>query len=426
MPLHWSDQRPTRVLSLAQYPIRNPSHGGQVRLRGVVDALKRMGCETGHLGIYPDFNVEVADRGSIDTIISDEEFNKAYFAEPLFGDLTVSSFVLSRPGLCNQIMDRIVSFSPDVVWLEHPFLYPLLAEVRERRGVDFQLIYSSANDEAKLKRILTDSPSTPGTRDPSLVDTVRSVENDAIANADYVICINDEEAADLASRGVNAAFLPATTTLNFDRPVRPAPRQAAPYAAYAASSYWLNVDGFLETFSDGLGFLYNGEQLHVSGSVGEAIRKDRRFKRHESINESRMQVRGFLPVEELVEFYLYSKAVINPVTKGAGSNLKTADALASGRPVVSTSKGLEGFRSLLGDSLGAGVYEASDALEFRKLVRSALAGELSAPVQSLSHKFRPPALAQNLGRIFDQWRERPAVRVGHAPDASLLQPEDRE
>lgn len=415
MPLHWSDERPTRVLSFAQYPIRNPSHGGQVRLRGVVDALSRMGCEVSHLGVYPEFNAEPDDRGPIDTIISDEEFNKAYFAEPLFGDLTIASFILSRPALCSQIMDRIVSFSPDVIWLEHPFLYPVLAEVRERRGVDFQLIYSSANDEAKLKRILIESPSTPGTRDPSLVEAVAGVENDAVRNADYIICINDEEAAGLVARGEEAAFLPATTTLDFDRVVRPAPRAAAPYAAYAASSYWLNVDGFMETFSDGLGFLYYGEQIHVAGSCSEAIRNDKRFKRHESINESRMQFRGFLPVNDLTELYLHAKAVINPVTKGAGSNLKTADALASGRPVITTAKGLEGFRSMLGDSLGVGVYEASDVLHFRKLVRSAMAGELRAPARSLSLKFRPEALAENLGGIFETWRSQ-AARNSGTPD----------
>lgn len=406
MKWFWSKgQQPTRVLSIAQYPIKKPSHGGQVRLRGIVDALSSIGSDVSHMGIYPDFNFDADLRGPVDTIISDEEFNQAYFAEPLFGDLTITSFVLSRPALCNQIMDRIVSFSPEVVWLEHPFLYPLLAEVRAQRSVDFRLIYSSANDETKLKRILIDSPSTPGTRDIELVKTVQALEEDAIRNADLVVCINDEEAAGLRAKGYTAAYLPATTTLNFDLSVRRPPRGAEPYVAYAASSYWLNVDGFAETFSDGLGFLPFGQRLAIAGSCCDAILNDKRYKRHESLNSTRAEFKGFLSPGDLLEFYLNAKAVINPVTSGAGSNLKTADALASGRPVISTSKGLEGFRSLVGDAVGAGVYEARTPMEFRQLVRSAMAGELRPPPRSLSAKFRATALRDNLEPIFDGWRQ---------------------
>lgn len=402
-----SAKRPMRVLSFAQYPIKQPAHGGQVRLRGIVDALERMGCDVGHMGIYPDFNVEREHRGPIDTVISDEEFNRAYFAEPLFGDLTITSFVLSRQALLNQVMDRIVSFSPDIVWLEHPFLYPLLAELRERRSMDFTLFYSSANDETKLKRILINAPSTPGTRDPSLIDAVEAVEADALRNADLIVCINDEEAADLKARGMSAAYLPATSTLDFDSGVLRKSRDIEPYAAYAASSYWLNVDGFLETFSDGLGFLAFGHKIHLAGSCCDTIWQDARFKRHESLNSSRAEFKGFLSSGDLVDFYLQAKAVINPVTSGAGANLKTADALASGRPVISTSKGLEGFRSLIDHALGAGVYEARDPLEFRKLVRSAVLGELRPPPRSLAAKFRSEALFGNLEQILKDWQEKP-------------------
>lgn len=413
MKWFWSKkQKPTRVLLIAQYPIKKPAHGGQVRLRGIMDALSRMGCDVGHMGIYPDFNFDAEHRGPLDTIISDEEFNEAYFAEPLFGDLTITSFALSRPALCNQIMDRIVSYSPEVIWLEHPFLYPLLAEVRSHRSMDFGLIYSSANDETKLKRILVESPSTPGTRDPDLISTVAALEEDVIRNSDLIVCINDEEAAGLTAKGHTAAFLPATTTLDFDTSVRPPARDAEPYVAYAASSYWLNVDGFLETFSEGLGFLTYGQKLGIAGSCCDAIQNDARFKRHETLNSTRADFRGFLSESDLLEFYLNAKAVINPVTSGAGANLKTADALASGRPVISTSKGLEGFRSIVGEALGAGVYEARSPLEFRRLVRSALAGELRPPQRSLSMKFRTAALGENLEPIFNGWR-------GDAPEISI-------
>jgi glycosyltransferase involved in cell wall biosynthesis len=391
-----------RVLVLSQYPIKTPMHGGQVRLRAVTDALRRCGCEVETIGIFPDFAFPPEQRGSLDVVIASNAFNDAYFAEPLFGDLAITSFLLSRPALRDMAFSRIASFSPDVIWLEHPFLYPLVEEARTY-GITTKLVYSSANDESALKRILVALDTGPGSTDHSLIDEVAAIEEACIAGADYVVCINDEEAAALRAKGVRAAHLPATSPLDFEAAVaggRRSPGRRTPrYAIYAASSYWLNVDGYFEVFGEGLGFLGPDERLMVVGSGCDAIWKDRRFERRRTISESRSLLRGFLPEDKLVEAYLGAEAIVIPILRGAGSNLKTADALAAGRPVISTPKGLAGYRSLLGDALGNGVYEAPTVLEFKQLVRAALRQELKSPPAALSRQFRRecgPALVLNL------------------------------
>jgi glycosyltransferase involved in cell wall biosynthesis len=108
-----------------------------------------------------------------------------------------------------------------------------------------------------------------------------------------------------------------------------------------------------------------------------------------------------LPEDKLVEAYLGAAAVVVPILKGAGSNLKTADALAAGLPVISTPKGLAGYRSLLSGALGNGVYEAETPMEFKRLVRAALRQELKAPPPALAEQFRRdrgPGLVRQLLR----------------------------
>jgi hypothetical protein len=50
---------------------------------------------------------------------------------------------------------------------------------------------------------------------------------------------------------------------------------------------------------------------------------------------------------ELVEMLSSSIAVLVPVFLGEGSNLKTADALASGAPVIMTSRSAHGYEDVL-------------------------------------------------------------------------------
>jgi glycosyltransferase involved in cell wall biosynthesis len=400
---------PPRVLVVALYPCIIPSHGGQVRLKGLVDGMFAMGLHVRTLGVYANFQFPADARGPSDLVIVDNDFNDVYFQDPLFGDVFVTHFVMQRPMLANQINDTIASFSPDIIWLEQPFLYPLIERALEnsasKGSARPKIILSSQNEEAKLKYQLADMPGGIGVFDVTLFDRAEEIEIHAHNEADLVVCISDEEAAVLKEQNIEAIYLPATTAMEFSKPAPPPKtlaknKQNQPYIAYAASSYWPNVEGFYDMFGDGLGFLKSHEKLKIAGSVGEAIFKDSRFEARRSINEARGEFLGFLPEADLERLYLDAAAVIVPITTGAGANLKMADALASGRPVISTSKGLEGYRTLVHDAMEQGVYEASTPLEFRQLCRLAVEGRLRAPPASLREKFFPRTIHPRLVEIF--------------------------
>jgi glycosyltransferase involved in cell wall biosynthesis len=71
---------------------------------------------------------------------------------------------------------------------------------------------------------------------------------------------------------------------------------------------------------------------------------------------------GQLPDDDLAATILSSSAVLLPITQGGGSNLKTAEALASGRRIVATSFAFRGYEDYLNVS-GVAIADTPD--EFR-------------------------------------------------------------
>ncbi len=105
----------------------------------------------------------------------------------------------------------------------------------------------------------------------------------------------------------------------------------------------------------------------------------RDIERRHSINASRIVRRGFLDMTELVATMQASRAVLVPVFTGEGSNLKSADALACGRPVIMTERATRGYEDVLAED-DEGVTVVADAAEFRRAMAAALVATRSNEV----------------------------------------------
>jgi hypothetical protein len=98
-----------------------------------------------------------------------------------------------------------------------------------------------------------------------------------------------------------------------------------PYFSFAGSSYWPNVEGFASIATPSLAFLPPTIKIDVAGTVGPELLKSPSILRHQSANASRIRVRGFLSMDEMVAMMHRSRSVLVPVFIGEGSNLKSAD-----------------------------------------------------------------------------------------------------
>ena len=75
-------------------------------------------------------------------------------------------------------------------------------------------------------------------------------------------------------------------------------------------------------------------------------------------------------MDDLVRMMNRSLAVLVPVFVGEGSNLKSADALASGAPVIMTERATRGYEKII-EASGDGITVVRSASEFRTAMTSA-------------------------------------------------------
>jgi polysaccharide biosynthesis protein PslH len=112
-------------------------------------------------------------------------------------------------------------------------------------------------------------------------------------------------------------------------------------------------------------------------------------------------------VPDVVPYYERSKVCVVPLRAGSGTRLKIMEAMAMGRPVVSTSIGAEGLDFVEGRHL----FIADDSKEFAKktvelLQNHALRARLSAQARDLVvASYDWDAIAGRLNRIFEKMAE---------------------
>jgi hypothetical protein len=358
-----------------------PRHGGQMRLDTIVQGLRRTGWAVTTAGIYPA-NLFPAEEQGKDDIVLDEEVAAALRDDMLFFDLQVARRAANDPAVVTRLRQLLWRISPDMIHLEQPWGWLPLREALQS-SVRPKLVYSSQNIEWRFRpELFRLGLKRPGA--DALVEATRLLEIEVARAADLVVAISDLEAAEIEQIvGHPVLYAPPVSDLA-DLPSMPVASRFSVAAAEAGvtacaalmgSAYWPNVEGFFDLFPHGLGFLPLGEQIWAAGAIGSALEADVRFQDFLSVNASRMRTFGYLPQEERAAFFGAAACVLVPVRMGAGAKLKTADAIASGRPVIITPHALEGYGPIVREAIGRGVYVADTPAEFRALVRQALRGD---------------------------------------------------
>jgi len=369
----------SRLLLLNPYPILKPRNGGQMRAASLMQAACLAGWDVETIAIYPAAFFPRAEWGRLDIVLESAALRAQVHADMLFADLLVARAAANDTNVVRKLSEAIARFSPEVIQIEQPWPWLVLKEALALNGRECRLVYSSQNIEWKARPALFDHGMKTVASEQLLAET-RVLEEEVAQAADLTFSISDIEAKEI-ERGCGrpVVYLPAVSDLTAPSAATRRPRFAAEareahcvYAALIGSAYWPNVEGFFDVFPDGLGFLAPGEQIWVAGSLGDAIKRDRRFQEFLSINETRFRDVGYLSESEKADFFAAAECAIAPVHIGAGAKLKTADAIASGRPVVATPHAVEGYGPIIGGALGAGVYVAEAPKAFQRFVRKSL------------------------------------------------------
>jgi hypothetical protein len=364
-----------KILVLCTYPIGNPVHGGQLRVRNMVDTYLRAGHEVQVVGVlgsdqYPPEEGFVKFPG--------HEALVSVYPEPfLMEDYAISKLFAESQMWFERLVAK-VSITPDVIEVVQPWLFGFCQRYVVQAGIRPAIVYSSQNVESSLKERIVRSYSGEK-RALAVADSIHATEIATISGADGVICVSQSDLD--------------WTRQYSDKPMLLAPNGVRPwaisdegtsvakkivgenqYAIYCASAHPPNMTGFFEMFGGGFGSLAPDQSLVIAGGAGYAIAGDVRVHQSAKLAE-RVVVAGIVSQPCLEGLLDLAHCIVLPLTQGGGTNLKTAEALWSGRYVLATTVAMRGFEDFLG---APGVFVADDPSEFKKGLRHVMA---LAPLQ---------------------------------------------
>jgi hypothetical protein len=338
----------TKFLIFSIYPIKNPQNGGQFRAKKLFNAYSTLGKST-YIAICNSLVYTVKDRSSID-IPATEDAQMLIEKNPHREQIILGQFAAKSELFQTAILKSLKKYNPDVIVLEQPFLWNAVERAKSKiPNFNPKIIYSSHNIEELHYQSLSSSDNYSSHDHKWIKET-----EDKLSNSADIIITTTEEDQDFFE--VN--FPRSTVELlpnGFEEPQKYSNSiekqrilnklRFKKYALFVASAHKPNIKGFEKYIGTRLGFLPPGCGIIILGTAGPVIGTQATMKENQFLDLywSKIQLWDFATDLELAVVTEHASCVILPIDDGSGSNLKTAQALSSGLPVITTKHALRGF-----------------------------------------------------------------------------------
>lgn len=245
-------------------------------------------------------------------------------------DFVAMSMAPSNP-LLMAVFDATAAFT-ELVACEHPYMATMLL------GGGRKFIYSSQNFELGLKRqLLAHHPR----RDQLLAD-LTLIEKFSVGCSELVVAVSDDDAAAFAAE--HDLVAPVVVVSNGSEepslPDQPVPMLPGFNACFLGSGHMPNHMA-ARFVVDELAPLLPDVTFHIAGSVSNGF----------DAAPANVRLLGRLNDEDKTRLLLECQMALNPMAEGSGSNVKIADYLTHGLPVLSTPFGARGYEGLDGQDL---------------------------------------------------------------------------
>lgn len=403
------------ILILSTYPASARDSGGVLRLRALRDALDAGGHRTHILAVVTPGQAE--SRSTTETIlpVAEELFTEQDRLAVGFHDILTGLRCRDDADLLRQAEALVGEFRPDAIMIEQPFLVALAQRLQAQS--DASLIYSAANREAALKRGLIALVPQHFRHEEDILGAVCEAERLAASSAQLTIAIEPTLAAPLEGWGARSIRVfgngTAVTPASHDSHPLQAMLSKAPQICFGCfgSGYWPNLEGFADVMSPSLAFLPPNVKVLMTGSFHEEVRAHLAFRRGAALNDTRVVGYPYLDGPDFAALVAGCDALLLPVFVGSGSPLKTADALASGRPVLMSRLMATGYEDIIA-ACPDGVRIVEDAGAFRaawkewadlgKAGLATLAGDGARRAALLSWSRRLDGFSEAVGALSDK------------------------
>jgi glycosyltransferase involved in cell wall biosynthesis len=375
---------PLKVLQLSQYPIHPRISGGQRRAGAIHDGYRRAGVDACYAIIF-DPNAYPAAVGTPGSYVVGPSTMSAVAANPLLIDVVIGELFDLDPVCAKPLLRFWNRFQPDVVQLEHCYLWPGVKRLFDTGQVRrVPVVYSSHNYETAMKQAIYARFASAEEREASIAK-VRAAEEDLTRTADLTVTVSasDREVAlamgarrCVVVRNGSDRIVAKEAELQHWRARLFAERKSS-FVLFVSSNHLPNYVGFQELAGTYLSYLPPDACIAVAGGIGTFMAAQPAFRSSMLLNRSRLLILGTgLSDADLAALVQMSSAILLPITDGGGSNIKTVEALLSGRPTIATRfafRSYEEFQSL------PQVILCDTAAEFQRAIQTAILAPHAAP-----------------------------------------------
>lgn len=335
---------------LTTYPLAVPRHGGQIRSGQIVRALRGMGLDVVTVGIADENGYAADQLGPHDVVFpNDSSFRLVEGARAAYANDYLSGLYAAEDGQAYRRISTSLPSRIDMLFLEQPWMLPVAQKLRCDWNVPL-LVYGSQNDETALKAPILRKYHREVA--DALLGAISACEQAACREADLVFAVNASDQAAIKNRcGTIALLAPngvepwQATERDLQRWREAFAKDAPNYALYVASAHPPNFVDFFDVFGDRFGCLAPNEAVCIVGGAAQQIEKLLIGREYEDLSRSRLRFLGVLDATDLAAIKQLAQAFVLPILDGSGSNLKTAEALFSGKWVVGTPTAFRGFES---------------------------------------------------------------------------------
>lgn len=340
------------ILILSTHPHKVPRHGGQVRLANLVRAYEDAGWEVMSIAIYPAESYSAETAGAHDIPFPSDSGYRRYLGRniPFVIDLNTGAFACAEDGAFPQVLARL-PIHLDAIHVEQPWLWPLAKKLKEQRCAENALLINGTeNIEAPLKQSIFDSCEVSGADD--VICAILELEKSIAQEADINTAVTESDLATLVQWGARNPILSSnginTWQASSKKLVQWKERlPKAPWILYVASAHPPNFTNFTECVGESLGCIPPDSRLVVAGGVSEYLYHHLVKTRWNTLNLSRLELLFVLDDEDLAAVKELAYAYLLPIPHGGGSNIKTAEAIFSGKHVIGSQAAYRGFDDYL-------------------------------------------------------------------------------
>ncbi len=364
------------ILVVNTFPIKGALTGGQKREEAIVASYKKAFDAVQYVGVFFKEHYKAYDPTDIPI---PPELVETMRQSPYTGDIVCGKAIYDNPTIKRKMTTLLKRFKPDVVQIEQVFPYFGMKPLLEELDMHPQIVFSSHNVEALHKREILESVGMLKHEIGPVVEEINAVELDLTRTSSLVIACTESDRKYYETHGAKKTVMarngmaPIKTTEEALEKWKQffAERGINKKAVFIGSAHPPNWVGFESMIGTGVGFMPFDSRILLVGGISDYFEQNfhQEYNPHHLTFWQRVIPCDRPDNDNLAAIIKLADVIILPMTEGGGSNLKTAEAVLSGRPVVGTSHAFRSFDEL---KHLPNVHIADKPDEFRKAIVTAM------------------------------------------------------